>query len=81
MLLCCVYIHLQPTNSAKALYRRGYAHAAKKDWDKAEIDLDDAAAITPGDPAIVSNTAIYQLCALIIIQYLKDVATSITPAH
>jgi Tetratricopeptide repeat len=42
------------TNSAKALYRRGYAHAAKKDWDKAEIDLDDAAAITPGDAAIVS---------------------------
>eukprot|EP00953_Heterococcus_sp_UTEX-ZZ885_P014925 8416-Heterococcus_DN1.PRE.2 len=51
LLVLCMPLLLH-NNSSKALYRRGYAHAAKKDWDKAEIDLDDAAAITPGDAAI-----------------------------
>ena len=62
LLVLYIYMHITTTthNSAKALYRRGYAHAAKKDWDKAEIDLDDAAAITPGDAAIVSS-ATHQL--------------------
>lgn len=40
--------------SSKALYRRAYARFAKKDYDAAKIDLDEAQNSAPGDTAIAT---------------------------
>lgn len=40
--------------SSKALYRRAYARFAKKDYDGAKVDLDQAQKAAPGDKAVVT---------------------------
>ena len=40
------------TGNAKALFRRAAAHEARKDWDKALVDLKSAAAANPDDKGI-----------------------------
>lgn len=41
--------------NAKALFRRASAFEAKKDWDKALVDLKAAATAAPEDAAIQKN--------------------------
>lgn len=40
--------------SSKALYRRAYARFAKKDYDNAKVDLDQAQKSAPGDKAVAT---------------------------
>lgn len=40
--------------SSKALYRRAYARFAKKDYDNAKGDLDQAQKSAPGDKAVAT---------------------------
>lgn len=40
--------------SSKALYRRAYARFAKKDYDAAKVDLDQAQKSAPGDKAVAT---------------------------
>lgn len=40
--------------SSKALYRRAYARFAKKDFDGAKVDLDQAHKYAPGDKAVAT---------------------------
>lgn len=48
---------VKDSDRAKALYRRGLAHARMKDEDSAAADLAEANALAPGDAAVAKELA------------------------